>query len=316
MQEIGLRSNRSTLVLRRSTPISLAARLLSRSSLDSYLARRSTPNARDVLRRSRATLDADRFRRPLSPSLNALLRPRSTLDDDLARRSTPTPLDSDPARARLRLRSLRPRSSCARLRLRSIPTQPTQQLPTTAQPMHDMQPTRGPRTRPTAGGCSAPRDGSSRHALFVFFAVFGPRLFERTLRRPADLRLPVQGPPCRRSRLAPPVDRTHLQALRSGALRSHGALASRPDLSGSRCPTRCFFLGSLHCSCAAFSPCERRSIHSLCAALPIPSAVQPSPLILFRFIRRLFFRLFPSNCRIGTNSPPSRLECGVRVRIP
>ena len=144
MHEIGLRSNRSTLVLRRSTPISLAARLLSRSSLDSYLARRSTPNARDVLRRSRATLDADLFRRPLSPSLNALLRPRSTLDDDLARRSTPTPLDSDPARARLRLRSLRPRSSCARLRLRSIPTQPTQQLPTTAQPMHDMQPTRGP----------------------------------------------------------------------------------------------------------------------------------------------------------------------------
>ena len=119
-----------------------------------------------------------------------------------------------------------------------------------------------------------------------------------------------------RSRLAPPVGRTHLQALRSGALRSHGALASRPDLSGSRCPTRCFFLGSQHCSCAAFSPCERRSIHSLCVALPIPSAVQPSPLILFRFIWRLFFRLFPSNCRIGTNSPPSGLECGVRVRIP
>ena len=266
MHEIGLRSNRSTLVLRRSTPISLAARLLSLSSLDSHLARRSTPNARDVLRRSRATLDADRSRRPLSPSLNALLRPRSTLDDDLARRSTPTPLDPDPARARLRLRSLRPRSSCARLRLRSIPTQPTQQLPTTAQPMHDMQPTRGPRTRPTAGGYRAPRDGSSRLALFVFFAVFGPRLFERTLRRPTDLRCQYRahlaGAAGSRRRWIVHICKRSGRARSGATARSrHGPIspgpAARPaDSSSAACivPAQ----HSLPVNVAAFTLCARR----------------------------------------------------------
>ena len=111
-----------------------------------------------------------------------------------------------------------------------------------------------------------PRDGSSRHALFVFFAVFGPRLFERTLRRPTDLRCQYRahlaGAAGSRRRWIVHICKRSGRARSGATARSrHGPIspgpAARPAASSS---AACIVPAqhSLPVNVAAFTLCARR----------------------------------------------------------